>query len=166
MLGKKTNIESKKTQEENISLVNKNIKKFETDFDNPEKEIISADKSFTLESFLQGAEKAFRIIVSSYKENNIESAESLLSPKVLQAFKGQTNSQKNIASVQITNIKSSIVNIEVVKKLAKIKVMFLSTQKTKLENKEEIINVKDVWTFEKIIGSKDPTWILAEVSSE
>ena len=43
--------------------------------------------------------------------------------------------------------------------------MFLSTQKI-IRKKDKIINVKDIWTFEKIIGSKDPTWILAEVSSE
>ena len=51
-------------------------------------------------------------------------------------------------------------------KLAKIKVKFLSTQKNTLEKKAEIIDVIDIWTFEKILGSKDPTWILAEVSSE
>ena len=44
--------------------------------------------------------------------------------------------------------------------------MFLSTQKSKLEKKDKTIEVKDIWTFEKIIGSKDPIWILAEVSSE
>ncbi len=166
VLGKKPNVESKKTQDKNISLVNKNIEKSETDFDSPEKNIISAEKGFTLESFLHGAEKAFRIIVSSYKENNIESAENLISPKVFQAFKEQTESQNNFSPIQITNIKSSIVNIEVVNKLAKIKVMFLSTQKSKLEKKDKTIEVKDIWTFEKIIGSKDPIWILAEVSSE
>ena len=53
-----------------------------------------------------------------------------------------------------------------IKKLAKIKVMFLSTQKNIQEKKEETIDVKDVWTFEKIIGSNDPTWILSEVTSE
>ena len=166
MLGKKTNVESKKTQDEKISLVNKNIEKFETDFDSPEKNIISAEKDFTLESFLQGAEKAFRIIVAAYKENNIESAKSLISPKVLQAFKEQTETRKSVSPVKITHVKPSIVKIEVVNKLAKIKVMFLSTQKSNLEKKEETINVKDIWTFEKIIGSKDPIWILAEVSSE
>ena len=115
----KTNINSKKTQDENINLVNKNIKKFATEFDSQEEAIISGDKSFTLESFLLGAEKAFKIIVSSYKENNIESAESLLSPKVLQAFKEQSDTHNNIVSLEITNIKSSVVNIEVVKKSRK-----------------------------------------------
>ncbi len=106
------------------------------------------------------------MIVSSYKENNIRAAERLLSPKVFKAFEEQTDTKNSAESFQITDVKPSIINIEVVKKLAKIKVIFLSTQKVKSEKKEKIINVRDVWTFEKIIGSKDPTWILAEVSSE
>ena len=106
------------------------------------------------------------MIVASYKENNIESVENLISPKVFEAFKEQADTQKNGSPVQISNIKSSIVKIEVVNKLAKIKVLFISTQKTKLEKNDKTINVKDIWTFEKIIGSQDPIWILAEVSSE
>ena len=136
MLGKKTNIESKEAQKQKIKFLNNNIEKVDAEFNSSEEELISADKSFSIESFLIGAEKAFRIIVSSYKENNIESAEGLLSPKVLKAFQ------------------------------ARIKVKFLSTQENKLDKKEQLINVKDIWTFEKIIGSKDPTWILTEVTSE
>ena len=90
----------------------------------------------------------------------------MLSPKVFKAFQEQSETSENIKSFQITKIKSSVVNIEMVKKLAKIKVKFLSTQKNILEKKDEIHNVEDVWTFEKIMGSKDPTWILAEVTTE
>ncbi len=124
------------------------------------------DKSFTKEAFLSGAEKAFKIIVSSYKEKNIDSAERLLSPKVLKAFQEQTEIQNDIQSFKITKVKSSIINIEIVKKLAKVKVEFISTQKNIYENKDETISVKDIWTFEKIIGSNDPTWVLSEVTSE
>ena len=84
-----------------------------------------ADKSFTVESFLSGAEKAFKIIVSSYKEKNIDNAEKLLSPKVLKAFQEQTEIKNDIQSFKITKLKASIINIEIVKKLAKVKVEVL-----------------------------------------
>ena len=142
------------------------MENYETKLNSSEEEIRYADKSFTIESFLSGAEKAFKIIVSSYKEKNIESAEGLLSPKVLKAFQEQTGEQSKVKAFQITNIKSSIIKIEMVKKLAKIKVEFISTQKNIYENKDETISVKDIWTFEKIIGSNDPTWVLSEVTSE
>ena len=166
LLGKKTNIESKDTKKKSVNFVNKNIENTDTKFYRSEEELINADKTFTSDSFLQGAERAFKIIVSAYKQNNIESAQSLLSPKVFKAFQEQTGAQNSVKDFNLTNITSSIVNIEVVKKLAKIKVKFSSTQKYILEKKDEIINVKDIWTFEKIIGSKDPTWVLSEVTSE
>ena len=166
MLGKKTNIESKETKKKSVNFVNENIQSPDTKLYGSEEELINADKSFRTDSFLKGAESAFKIIVSAYKQNNIESAQSLLSPKVLKAFQEQTVSQPSIKDFHFTNITSSIVNIEVVKKLAKIKVKFSSTQKYILEKKDKIIDVKDIWTFEKIIGSKDPTWILSEVTSE
>ena len=166
VLGKKTNVESKDTQDEKVKFVNNNNENYDTKHNSNEEELINADKGFTIESFLHGAESAFKIIVSSYKDNNIESAERLLSPKVLKAFQEQTGTQSKVKAFQITNVKTSIIKIEIVKKLAKIKVMFLSTQKNIQEKKDETIDVKDVWTFEKIIGSKDPTWILSEVTSE
>ena len=166
VLGKKTNIESKDAQDEKVKFLNKNLENYETKLNSLEEELMYADKSFSTESFLSGAEKAFKIIVSSYKEKNIESAEKLLSPKVMKAFQEQTEMQNDIQSFKITKVKSSIIDIEIVKKLAKVKVKFLSTQKNIYENKDETISVKDTWTFEKIIGSNDPTWVLSEVTSE
>ena len=166
VLGKKTNIENKEAKKDNVNFLNKSIDKPDKESINSEEELVRIDKGFSIDKFLVGAEKAFKIIVSSYKENKIESAEKLLSPKVLKAFQEQIKNNANIYNFKIIDIKASVVNIDLVKKLAKIKVRFLSTQKNILEKKEEIIDVVDIWTFEKIIGSKDPTWILAEVNSE
>ena len=132
-----------------------------------EAELLKEDSSFSIDGFLEGAKRAFKIIVASYKERNIESAENLLSPKVLKAFQEQINTQdKKIKSFQITDLKASIIDIEVVKKLAKIKVSFMSKQKNTFEKKSETYDVKDIWTFEKILGNNNPIWVLAEVSSE
>ena len=46
-------------------------------------------KDFSEETFLIGAKKAFKIIVSSYKENNIESADQFLAQSYLKAFREQ-----------------------------------------------------------------------------
>ncbi|MBF96108.1 MAG: hypothetical protein CFH34_01573 [Alphaproteobacteria bacterium MarineAlpha9_Bin4] len=125
------------------------------------------DKSFSEESFLKGAKKAFKIIVSSYKENNINEARNLLSPKVFDAFQGETSlGGNNLKSFQITELKASVIKIEVIKKIAKIKVLFESSQRSLFEKKTETLNVKDIWTFEKIIESNNPNWVLAEVTTE
>ena len=75
-------------------------------------------------------------------------------------------SNSKLESFQITQLKAAILNKEVVKKIAKIKVLFESTQISTIEKKLETVNLKDVWTFEKIIGSNNPNWVLAEVTTE
>ena len=104
MLGKKTNIESKETKKKSVNFANKNIQRPDTKLYSSEEELINTDKSFRTDSFLKGAESAFKIIVSAYKQNNIESAQSLLSPKVLKAFQEQTVSQPSIKDFHFTKI--------------------------------------------------------------
>ena len=70
MLGKKTNIESKEAQKQKIKFLNNNIEKIDAEFNSSEEELINADKSFSIESFLIGAEKAFRIIKVRPKGKN------------------------------------------------------------------------------------------------
>ena len=86
LLGKKPHIEGKEKTEEKVKLSNQNPDHFDKNIDYYKQEILNADKNYSEESFLNGAKKAFRIIVSSYKENNIKIAERLIGPKVFKAF--------------------------------------------------------------------------------
>ena len=167
LLGKKPHIEGKEKTEEKIKLSNQNPDHFDKNIHYYKQEILNADKNYSEESFLNGAKKAFRIIVSSYKENNIKIAESLIGPKVFKAFQEQCDLQEDkLKSFEIIDLRASIVNIEIIKKIAKIKVLFDSKQRNILEKKTETQDVKDIWTFEKIIGSKNPNWLLAAVTTE
>ena len=62
----------------------------------------------------------------------------MLSSKVLNFFREQIQTHKiKYDSFQITELKASILNIEVAKKMARIKVLFESTQKTLIKKKSE-----------------------------
>ena len=68
-------------------------KPIKNDIDKSENSIIEIEENFSEETFLIGAKKAFEIIVSSYKENNIDVADQLLNSKVLNVFsRTNTNS--------------------------------------------------------------------------
>ncbi len=167
LLGKKPHIEGKEKAKDKVKLSNQNSDHFDNNIGYYEQEILNADETFSAESFLKGAKKAFRIIVSSYKENNIKIAESLLRPEVFKAFQEQSNMEEHkLKSFEIIDLSASIVNIEIIKKIAKIKVLFESKQRSIIEKKIETQDLKDIWTFEKIIGSKNPNWLLAEVTTE
>lgn len=67
---------------------------------------------------------------------------------------------------EIASLKATIIKIEVIKKIAKIKVEFLSKQVKAQGNETSPNEIKDIWTFEKEIKNKNPIWILTEVHLE
>ena len=167
LLGKKTRVERNDDSDTKVGIRGNQSKPIKNNIDKSENSIIEIEENFSEETFLIGAKKAFEIIVSSYKENNIDVADQLLSSKVLNFFREQIQTN-NITydSFQITELKASILNIEVAKQMARIKVSFESTQKTLIEKKSETLNIQDIWTFEKTLGSTNPNWVLAEVTKE
>lgn len=167
LLGKKTPIESSDKTKDKTDLSGQHNEKFDVILDSEENNIEELERNFNKESFLEGAKKAFKIIVKSYKDNNIQSVESLLAPEVFKAFKEQSEDQDNKSkSFEITELKASIISTEITRKVAKIKVLFESSQKNIFDKKQVTQNTKDVWAFEKIVGTNNPNWILAEVTEE
>ena len=72
------------------------------------------------------------------------------------------NSKKK--SFNIISVQASILNIEVVKNYANIKVKFLSKQRENFNNKiKNLENIEDVWTFEKNMAEDNLVWKLVEV---
>ena len=171
VLGKKTISEDITGTKKNI-----NIKEKENIFSNEvmdysQKQIISLDKNFSFSVFLEGAKSAFNLIVNAYKNKKIEDVKELLSKEVYENFKKsisiKDDKEEIIKVFQISSIEASIVNIEVIEKLVKIKVEFFSLQETTLINDDnKSIEVKDIWLFERKMDSKSLMWELTEVSSK
>lgn len=128
------------------------------------------DKNFNTSNFLEGAKSAFNLIVSSYKQNKLEGVKGYLSKNVYSIFEKAISSteqeEHEESTFEIIKLNASIIKIDIVKKLARIKVEFLSLQKTKKNDNHEEQEIKDVWTFEKEVSNPDPNWLLIEVSSE
>lgn len=125
------------------------------------------DKNFDFDNFLENAKSAFNLIVLSYKNNNLEKVESLISSKVSSIFEETISQEKESSGkFQINFLEASIIHIEVIKNLAKIKVEFLSIQEVTVKEEKKQNEIKDIWTFEKDMSNQDPVWILAEVNSE
>ena len=85
-----------------------------------------------------------------------------------QKWKAQIDIRNNnYQTFNISSVKASILNIEVVKNYANIKVRFLSTQKVTLNNKiKKLENIKDIWTFEKDMKADSLIWKLVEVGTD
>ena len=104
----------------------------------------------------------------AYKKGNLEEIKSLISKEVYENFQNALNSSNNKGSkFNVSSVKASILNIEVIKKLVKIKVQFLSNQESLIKDKiNKHNNIKDIWTFEKNMDGSSPIWTLVEVTAE
>ena len=113
-------------------------------------------------------------VTDDKKVEDIETLESLVSPKLIKKFQEILHQRKtegitaetdliSITSAEITNLKITKTNV------AKITVKFISEQVNLLKNSnDEVIegdenfvqNITDIWTFERNITSTNPNWLL------
>ena len=168
ILGKKTVSEKKifenKTLDNEIkdSIFSEQVMKY------AQKQILDLDKSFSFYNFIQGAKEAFKVIVEAFNNKKVEEIKHLVSSEVYENFVKVTNEENNSKKIfAISSVKASILNIEVVKNYANIKVKFLSNQKITLNDKtENLENIKDIWTFEKDMTTNSLVWKLIEVGTD
>ena len=129
---------------------------------------------FDKETFLNGAKRAFEIIVTAFSKGDVETLEMLVNKNLFKKF------QEIIASREAEGItsendfigfdKAEIISAKINKNnVAKIVVEFVSEQVNLLKNRlGEVIegdenyiqNITDVWTFEKTLTSSNPNWLL------
>ena len=133
-----------------------------------QKQILSLDKNFSFHNFIQGAKEAFKIIVEAFNNKKVEEIKHLVSTEVYNNFQKAIDlKNNNYETFNISSVKASILNIEVVKNYANIKVKFLSSQKVTLNNKiKNLENIKDIWTFKKDMTTNNLVWKLVEVGTD
>lgn len=130
--------------------------------------------NFSKEKFINGAKRAFEIIVDSFSKGDVETLEMLVSKKLLKKFQDTIEQRKNDGIVSEADFigfdKAEIVSAKISKdNVAKITVEFISQQVNLLKNaKGEVIegdenfiqNISDTWTFERALTSTNPNWLL------
>ena len=133
-----------------------------------QKQVLDLDKNFSFYDFINGAKEAFKLIVEAFNNKKIEEIKHLVSAEVYDNFKRAIDAKNdNYENFNISSVKASILNIEVVKNYANIKVKFLSSQKITLNNKtKNLQNIKDIWTFEKDMTVNSLVWKLVEVGTD
>ena len=140
----------------------------EQDMEYSQKQLLDLDNNFSFHNFIQGAKEAFKIIVEAFNNNKVEEIKHLVSTEVYDNFQKAIDiKNNNYQTFNIKSVKASILNIEVVKNYANIKVKFLSTQKVTLNNKiKKLEDIKDIWTFEKDMKTDNLIWKLVEVGTD
>ncbi len=118
--------------------------------------------NFNHREFLDGAKKAFEIIISSFNNGDKKTLKNLVSKDVYSAFEKAIDEKTNNPESQFYSlIVEGIADAKVENNTISISVNFISEQM--LNNDEgSIVKNKDTWTFEKPTNSSNPIWILTQ----
>ena len=143
--------ETKQTQQK-IPQLKENEQKLET--------IYTKVASFDHRVFLEGAKKAFEIIITAFNKGDKNTLKGLVSKDVYNTFKNAIDSGSNNPNSQFYSlVVDSIEYAKVENSKITIAVNFISEQILN-ENEEQVVKNKDTWVFERSVNSNSPAWTL------
>ncbi|HKH95759.1 MAG TPA: Tim44/TimA family putative adaptor protein [Beijerinckiaceae bacterium] len=136
-------------------------------------EIAKVEPGFDARGFIEGAKMAYEMIVTAFAHGDRKTLKNLLSRDVYEGFDraiGEREKRGEKAETTFVSIdKAEIVGVEVRNQVAHMMVRFVSQLITATRNAEgavvdgspeAVVEVTDVWTFARPIGSRDPNWQL------
>ena len=141
-------------------------------------QIKMADPSFSAEGFLQGAAKAFEIIITAYAKGDTDTLRPLLNSDVYAQFASVIQDREErgeTLSCELVVLKPPrIESLDMRGSAAHIAVIFQSEQTNVVKNAageiiegspDHVESVTDVWTFSRDMDNADPNWILVATRS-
>ena len=134
-----------------------------------------SDPNFSEEEFLIGAKQAFKIIIDSFVDSDVEKLKPLIDYELLKSFtksisEREARQEKQFVDI-ISIIKLDIINISLSDNVASISIKIESEQiKYTIDKNNKIIDgnkevseiIKDKWVLERDISSNNPNWKLVE----
>lgn len=138
--------------------------------------IAAADPGFEPNGFLDGAEGAFRMIVAAFAQGDRQTLRSLLSDDTYAGFEQAVTARENAGETQRTEIRAmqelAVEGAALNGNMAEVTVRFVSDQVNITTRNQEIVagadavtEVVDIWTFQRDVSQKDPTWKLTATRS-
>ena len=116
--------------------------------------------SFNHKEFLEGAKKAFEIIITAFNKGDKGTLKNLVSKDVYNAFEGAINSGSNNPNSQFYSLViDGVEDAKLEGGKIRIAVNFTSEQILS-DNEDSIVKNKDTWVFEKPESSTGPAWLL------
>ncbi len=163
VLGKRTGFQKEQNQQQFIKNENENIPpKIPQLNDNEQKLELVYKKvaDFDHRVFLDGAKKAFEIIITAFNKGDKNTLKKLVSKDVYSAFVSAIDSGSNNPKSQFYSlVVDGIDDAKVEGGKIVIAVNFISEQIIE-DNDENVTRNKDTWVFQKPEKSTAPEWVL------
>jgi predicted lipid-binding transport protein (Tim44 family) len=136
-------------------------------------QIARAEPSFDVHGFLDGAKGAYEMIVTAFAQGDRATLKNLLSRDVYEGFeRAIVDREKRGEKVETTFVsidRADVEGVEVQGTNAQVMIRFASKLITATRDAggrvvdgspETVVDVTDVWTFARTLGSRDPNWHL------
>ncbi|HYJ53871.1 MAG TPA: Tim44/TimA family putative adaptor protein [Allosphingosinicella sp.] len=137
--------------------------------------IISADPSFDVARFIEGAQSAYRMVLEAFWKGDRDELGWLTAPAVRDAFVEAIDARETEGHVLDNRLvaieRASIDDARLKGKVAEIEVRFEAFIAAVTRDKDGVlvagsmsdaVPTNDIWTFQRNLASKDPNWLLVE----
>ena len=141
--------------------------------------ILAADPSFDVARFLEGAKSAYRMILEAFWKGDFETLKSHVEPHIFEAFEAsieqRTNEGLTLDNRLVTIDQAVISEATLERGVAIITVRFEADIAAVTRNSQgqvvagslsDAVQTRDLWTFRRDTGSRDPNWLLIETDEE
>ena len=141
--------------------------------------ILAADPSFDVARFLEGAKSAYRMILEAFWKGDLDTLRSHVESHVYEAFASAVEQRKkegvSLDNRLVTIDQAVISEATLERGIAIITVRFEADIAAVTRNSDgqviagslsDAIQTRDLWTFRRDTGSRDPNWLLIETDEE
>jgi predicted lipid-binding transport protein (Tim44 family) len=137
--------------------------------------IVTADQSFDVARFVEGAQGAYRMVLEAFWRGDREELRGLAGPDVFASFEAAI-AEREAAGHRLDNRlvqieRAMIDDARLVGRTAEIDVRFDADIAAVTRDAEgnviagtlsDAVPTHDVWTFRRTVGNADPNWLLVE----
>jgi len=134
------------------------------------------DPAFDPARFLEGARQAYETIVRAYAAGDRATLKPLLSPTVMESFESGITAREARGETETAEFLHppradlEVATAEADRAIAKVR--FLAELRNHVQPASEAAEaqieerrVAEIWTFERVLGSSDPNWVLARTEA-
>ena len=139
------------------------------------RDIASADNRFDLSAFMEGAKGAYGMVLEAFWTGDRDTLRDLCDDDVYQGFEAAIEAREEAGET----LENSLIRVEETRihsasldgRMARISVLFVADIAAVTRDKDgnviagsldDAIESRDVWTFSRNVGAKDPNWVLDE----
>ncbi len=142
------------------------------------RKVRAIDPSFSALNFLNGAKKAFEVILKAFGTGDKETLKPLLTSDVYNNFSSEIDERANSGNITentlIAILSATIKDITVHNKYVRIAIQIVSEQVSLIKDKQgkivegdpsHVEKIDEIWIFGRDFNSASPNWELIETSA-